>query len=67
MKFRSSPIGRTRACLCKNNTYSVKCCDGRLHAQGIGPISRGTAVTENIITEGNVNIITETSEQIITE
>ena len=38
---RSSPKGSSRACLCKNkNTYSRKCCDGSLWAQGIGVISR---------------------------
>jgi len=39
---RSSPQGGgTRACLCKDkNTYSKKCCDGSLWAQGIGPITR---------------------------
>lgn len=34
----SSPKGGTRACLCSNNTYSVKCCDGSLRAQGIGNV-----------------------------
>ena len=39
---RSSPQGGgTRACLCKDkNTYSKKCCDGTLWAQGIGQITR---------------------------
>jgi hypothetical protein len=39
---RSSPQGGgTRACLCKDkNTYSKKCCDGTLWAQGIGNITR---------------------------
>ncbi len=27
-----------RACLCPNGTYSRKCCDGSLQAQGIGKI-----------------------------
>jgi hypothetical protein len=37
----SSPKGSRRACLCKDkNTYSRKCCDGSLWAQGIGVISR---------------------------
>jgi len=36
---RTSPKGGTRGCLCANNTYSVKCCDGSLKAQGIGNIS----------------------------
>ena len=30
--------GGKRGCLCKDNTYSQKCCDGTLRAQGIGKI-----------------------------
>ena len=38
---RTSPKGSTRGCLCKDkDTYSRKCCDGSLWAQGIGVISR---------------------------
>ena len=54
---RSSPQGGgTRACLCKDkNTYSKKCCDGTLWAQGIGNISRtpsfATKKWEEIITQ----------------
>ena len=33
---RTSPSSSRRACLCKDNTYSRKCCDGSLQAQGIG-------------------------------
>ncbi len=36
--MRTSPKGNKRACLCKNGTYSRKCCDGSLWAQGIGKI-----------------------------
>jgi len=37
----ASPKNSQRACLCKDkNTYSRKCCDGSLWAQGIGVISR---------------------------
>lgn len=37
---RSSPKNNSRACLCKDkNTYSKKCCDGNLWAQGIGRIT----------------------------
>lgn len=32
----SSPRGGRRGCLCEDNTYSRKCCDGSLQAQGIG-------------------------------
>jgi len=35
-KSRTSPKRGRRGCLCKDNTYSVKCCDGSLRAQGIG-------------------------------
>lgn len=38
---RSSPKNNSRACLCKDkNTYSKKCCDGNLWAQGIGRITQ---------------------------
>jgi len=32
----ASPRGGNRGCLCKDNTYSRKCCDGALIQQGIG-------------------------------
>lgn len=34
-----SPRGKRKACLCEDNTYSIKCCDGSLRAQGIGRTS----------------------------
>tara|TARA_Y100000361_G_C10940264_1_gene228386 strand:- start:330 stop:470 length:141 start_codon:yes stop_codon:yes gene_type:complete len=37
-KAKTSPKGGKRGCLCKDNTYSSKCCDGSLNAQGIGKI-----------------------------
>lgn len=44
MKYRkgrySSPTNDKRACLCPDNTYSRKCCDGSLQAQGIGNITK---------------------------
>lgn len=43
LKFKtpsySSPRNGRRACLCNDNTYSRKCCDGSLQAQGIGNIT----------------------------
>ena len=37
----TSPKNSSRACLCKDtDTYSIKCCDGSLWAQGIGNIYR---------------------------
>jgi hypothetical protein len=35
---RSSPKGGSRACLCEDNTYHVKCCEGYLLNQGIGAV-----------------------------
>ena len=34
----SSPKGGKRGCLCKDNTYSSKCCKGELSEQGIGAL-----------------------------
>ena len=40
---RSSPKGGKRGCLCSDGrTYSSKCCDGTLEAQGIGNITKST-------------------------
>ena len=39
----SSPKSSGRGCLCKDkNTYSRKCCDGSLWAQGVGSINSTT-------------------------
>lgn len=35
---KSSPKNGRQACLCPDGTYSRKCCDGSLQAQGIGII-----------------------------
>jgi hypothetical protein len=35
-----SPKDDRRGCLCKDGTYSRKCCDGSFQAQGIGNITR---------------------------
>jgi len=37
---RTSPRNSRRACLCSDGTYSTKCCDGSLQAQGIGRITK---------------------------
>ena len=37
---RTSPKNSKRGCLCADNTYSTKCCDGSLQAQGIGSITK---------------------------
>ena len=41
---KTSPKGGKRGCLCKDGTYSSKCCDGSLEAQGIG----ATTGVENV-------------------
>jgi hypothetical protein len=34
---RATPKNKSRGCLCKGkDTYSKKCCDGKLPSQGIG-------------------------------
>ena len=33
---KTSPKGGKRGCLCKDNTYNSKCCNGDLQNQGIG-------------------------------
>ena len=46
---KASPrAGARRGCLCSNGTYSTKCCDGSLEAQGIGKTEgTGDTVTAN--------------------
>lgn len=36
----TSPKTNQRGCVCSDGTYSTKCCDGSLQAQGIGNIYR---------------------------
>lgn len=45
-----SPKGGKRGCACPDGTYSKKCCDGSLQAQGIGSLesqSTSTIVINN--------------------
>ena len=35
---RTSPKRSKKACLCPDGTYSRKCCDGSMEAQGIGEV-----------------------------
>ena len=51
---RTSPKGGRRACLCKDNTYSIKCCDGDNWAQGIGVI---TGVEGNFLAKEDDDLI----------
>ena len=44
----SSPKGGKRGCVCKDGTYSSKCCNGELSEQGIGSlINQEVVVTTN--------------------
>ena len=38
---RTSPKSSKRGCLCKNGTYSTKCCKGNMINQGLGALSGG--------------------------
>ena len=52
MAKKVSPKGGKRGCLCKDGTYSSKCCDGELQSQGIGNIT-GTGNENVTTTESN--------------
>jgi len=47
---KTSPKGGNRGCICKDGkTYSSKCCDGTLQAQGIGSTTnQSTSTVTNI-------------------
>lgn len=45
-----SPKHASRGCMCKNGTYSKKCCDGSFFAQGIGSITQGEVDSAGTIT-----------------
>lgn len=47
----TSPKGGKRGCLCKDETYSVECCDGELISQGVGSL-----VTQAISNVNNTNV-----------
>ena len=54
---RTSPKRSTRACLCKDsNTYSRKCCDGSIWAQGVG-ISIDTQPPEGYTLAWNQSVL----------
>ncbi len=54
------PSGSRRGCMCKNGTYSRKCCDGTLRAQGVGRIT-GEGV---ILLESGANLQQENGNNI---
>ena len=59
---RTSPKGGRRACLCEDNTYSTKCCDGSLRAQGIGTT---TKQFDYLLQENTDYILQENNSKII--
>ena len=59
---RTSPKGGRRACLCEDNTYSIKCCDGSLRAQGIGTT---TKQFDYLLRENTDYILQENNSKII--
>ena len=59
---RTSPKGGRRACLCEDNTYSIKCCDGSLRAQGIGSI---TQTDRYLLQEDNSFLLQENNSKIV--
>ena len=59
---KTSPRGSRRGCLCEDNTYSTKCCDGSLRAQGIGSTSRQSYY---LLQENTFNLLQENNGKII--
>lgn len=62
---KSSPRGRRKGCLCKDNTYSTKCCDGSLRAQGIGPTSSIGERYDFLTQEDTYLILQEDNQKIL--
>jgi hypothetical protein len=54
------PNNKRRGCMCKDGTYSRKCCDGTLRSQGVGRIS-GVGV---LLLESGGNILQENGQNI---
>ena len=52
----SSPKGGNKGCLCEDSTYSKKCCDGSLQAQGVG--SEFNQSTSTVINTTEARVIT---------
>jgi len=61
----SSPRSSSRGCLCPDGrTYSRKCCDGTLEAQGIGSIHK---TSNYLLQENRGKILAENNDKIILE
>ena len=57
---KTSPKGGRRGCLCADGkTYSRKCCDGTIGAQGIGSTVGGN--TSTVVNEDTTRTITRVS------
>jgi hypothetical protein len=54
------PNNKRRGCMCKDGTYSRKCCDGTLRSQGVGRIT-GEGV---LLLESGGNILQENGQNI---
>ena len=61
----SSPRSSSRGCLCPDGrTYSRKCCDGTLEAQGIGSIHK---TSNYLLQENRGKILAENNDKITLE
>ncbi len=55
---KASPrAGSKRGCLCEDGTYSTKCCDGSLEAQGIGKTEGTADVVTTTVVSGTRTIV----------
>lgn len=54
-KKNNSPQDSSRACLCKDGTYSKECCKGELINQGIGALV--SQVTSTVVNTNQPRII----------
>lgn len=63
----TSPKGGNRGCLCPDGTYSRKCCDGSLQAQGIGNITgvRAIVIDYFLLQENGDYILQQNNDKII--
>ena len=53
---KTSPKDDKRGCLCEDGSYSKKCCDGSMVAQGIGALTDQSTSVNN----SNVEVRTRT-------
>lgn len=61
----TSPQNDKRGCLCEDNTYDTKCCDGSLQAQGIGIIQRVEVVETFFLLQEDYNRLLQQDESKI--